>query len=74
MLYERIIDERVEGERRDTLRAGIVASAIYNTRAGKVVCHPRDFLPEPEPVREVTPAQLADLLRGWAGGRLRREN
>ena len=72
MLYERITDEKVEGERRATLRAGIVASAIYNTRAGKVVCQPGDFLPEP--VREVTPSQLADLLRGWAGGRLKKAN
>jgi len=72
MLYERITDERIEGERRAVLRAGLVASAIYNARAGKVVSHPRDFLAEP--VREVTPEQMAEILRSWASGRLGKAN
>jgi len=72
MLYGRIIDKQVEAERRAVLRAGLVASAIYNALAGKVVCHPEDFLARP--TREVTPGQMADILRGWAGGRLRKAN
>jgi hypothetical protein len=72
MLYEHIVDQGVETERRAILRAGLIASAIYNARAGKVVCRPEDFLARP--TREVTPEQMADILRGWAGGRLRKAN
>lgn len=58
--------ERHRGEG-DTLRAGLIASAIYNTnrkKGGKIV-KPHDFLPK----RQLTPEEQRQKMLAWATGK-----
>jgi hypothetical protein len=59
-------------ERAATLRAGLVASAVYNVhrRKGAPAIKPTDFLESSaRPIHYVEPAELRQIVRGWVGMR-----
>lgn len=66
MLLKELEDRRQLEQRADTLRAGLVAAAVYNVhlKKGKPAVKPTDFLPRE--VKIVTPAEMAARIRSCA--------
>ncbi len=69
---EVVLNRREEEERRENLRAGLIAAAIYNVhrKRGTPAFHPRDFIRErPRPQDYMSKEQARAFLDGWAADR-----
>jgi hypothetical protein len=71
-LVRAIVGFRQQDAKAATLRAGLVAAAIYNVnrRKGAKVIKPQDFVREP--AKPVDPNQMAEVFKAWARAHNRR--
>jgi len=69
-LLEKMAEKALAEEKAATLRAGLIAAAVYNVnrKKGSRPIKPQDFLARSaNPVVEVEPEEMERLLDAWAG-------